>query len=107
MVSEIIYTEGSSRAETLYDLVVQIHCLCMRYRCQVRFIYVAGMRMIGQGTDGLSRGSFYKGVMNGKTMLLFLLLRESELNRLETLVRCIDTWDYYLGRSIDTLNLEG
>ena len=32
MVSDIIAAEGSSRAENLYDLVVRIHCWCMRYR---------------------------------------------------------------------------
>ena len=85
MVSESIYAAGLSRAETIYDLVVQIHCLCMRYRCQIIFIHVAGMRIIGHGTDGLSRDSFYKGVMNGKPMLLFMPLRESELKRSETL----------------------
>ena len=87
MVSESIATEGSSRAETLYDLVVQLHCLCMRYRNQVRFIHAVGTRMIGPETDGLSRGSFYEGVMNGKPMLLFMPLGELELKILDPLGR--------------------
>ena len=69
MVSEIIAAAGSLRSETLYDLVIRLHCFCMRYRCQVRFIHVAGSRMIGQGTNGLSRGSLYEGVINIKPML--------------------------------------
>ena len=76
MVSESIAATGLSRAETLYGLVVQLHCLCMRYRCKVRFIHIFGTRIIGEGTDRLSRGSFYEGVMNGKTMMLFLPPRE-------------------------------
>ena len=64
MVSEIIAEAGSSRTENLYDLVVQLHCLCMRYRCQFIFIHVAGIRMIGQETDGLYRGRLYEGAMN-------------------------------------------
>ena len=69
MVSEIIAAAGSLRSETLYDLVVRLHCFCMRYRCQVRFVDVAGTHMIGQGTDGLSRGSMYEGLMNIKPIL--------------------------------------
>ena len=74
----------------IYDLVVQIHCLCMRYRCHVRFIHVSGTRMIGYGTKGLSRGSLYEGVMNGKLVLLFLPLRDSVLKRSEPLGRWIE-----------------
>ena len=58
MVSDSIATAGSSRLETIYDLVVQIHCFLIRYMCQIRFIHVAGTRMIDQGTDGLSRSTF-------------------------------------------------
>ena len=58
MVSESIETAGSWRAEILYDLVGKFYSLCMRYRCKVIYMHVNGMRMIGQGTNGLSRGSF-------------------------------------------------
>ena len=87
MVSESIAMSGSSRLETLYDLVVQLHCFSIRYTCQVRFIHVSGMRMIGQRTDVLSRGSLYKGVMKVKPMLLFLPLGELVLKRSEPLAR--------------------
>ena len=69
MVSEIISVAGSSGAETLYDLVVQLHCLCMRYMFQVIFIHVAGTRIIGQGTNVISRVRLYEGVVNVKPML--------------------------------------
>ena len=75
MVSELIATAGLSRSETFYDLVVRLNCLCMRYRCQVRFIHISGTQMIGQGTDGLSRGSLYEGVVKVKPMLSFFPLR--------------------------------
>ena len=107
MVSERISELGLSRAETIYDLVVRLHCLCMRYRCQVRFIHVSSTRMIGQVIDRLSRGSLYRGVINGKPMLLFLSLGESVLKRLEKLGRLIYQWDYNLGRSVETLDPEG
>ena len=49
----------------------------------------------------------YKGVMNGKPMLLFLSLGESVLKRLDKLGRLIYQWDYNLGRSVETLDPEG
>ena len=61
MFYDTISEAGSYRAETLYDLAVQLHFFCMRYRCQVIFIHVSCMRMIGQETYGLSRGSFVRG----------------------------------------------
>ena len=65
----------------------------MGQRCQVIFINISGIRVIGQGTDGISRGSFYKGVINGKQMMLLLPLREYVLNRSETFRMWIEQWD--------------
>ena len=106
MVSEIIADSGSFRAETLFDLVVKPHCLCIKYRCQVRFIHVAVTPMIGQGIDGLSRGSLYEGVMNGEPMLSLLPLRESVLKRSKPLGRWIEKWDSQIERSIETIDPE-
>ena len=46
MVSDSIAVAGSLRSENIYDLVVRLHFLCMRYRCQVRFIHFSGTWMI-------------------------------------------------------------
>ena len=89
MVSDSIDAIGLLMSETIYDLVVRLHFLCMRYRCQVRFIHISGTWIIGQGTNGLYRGILYERVMNGKTMLLFLPLRELALNRSDALVSWI------------------
>ena len=107
MVSDSIDAIGLLMSETLYDLVVQLHFLCMRYRCQLRFIHVAGTLIIVQETDGLSRGSLYEVVMNGKPTLLFLPLKESALNRSDPLRRWIYHWDSEIGRSVETLDPEG
>ena len=72
----------------------------------VIFIHFDGMWMIGQGTNGISRGIFYEGVMNGKPIFSFLPLRESALERLDPLGRWIEQWDYELGRSVKTLDTE-
>ena len=68
MVYESVSVAGSSRSETIYDLVVRLHCLCMRYMCQVRFIHVSGTRMIGKATKEIYIVSLYEGFMNGKHM---------------------------------------
>ena len=62
MVSESMVAEESSRGGNIYGFVVQLHCLYMRCRSQVRFINVAGTQMIDQVTNGLSRDSLYKGL---------------------------------------------
>ena len=56
MVSEAVVSKGSSQSPFLYELVIRIIKLQMKYRCIVHFIHVAGTRMIEQGSDGLSRG---------------------------------------------------
>ena len=74
MVSKIIAASGSSKLDTLFDLVVRLHCVIMRFKCNVRLIHVEGTWVINQGTDALSRGDMYEGIMKGGTMLYFLLL---------------------------------
>ena len=74
MVLKIIAASGSSKLEELFDLVVQPHCVIMRFKCNVRLIHVEGTWVINQGTDALSRGDMYEGIMKGGTMLYFLLL---------------------------------
>ena len=64
-----IAAAGSSKSKVLFDLVVQLHCLIMRFKRNVHFINVAGTRMIIQGTEGLSRGDTYAGIMKGKNMI--------------------------------------
>ena len=34
-------------------------------------VHVVGTRMIGQGSDGLSRGNFSEGVMMGRSMMSY------------------------------------
>ena len=76
MVSETIASKGSSKSEDLYHLVVRVYKLEMRYKCSIKFIHVAGTRMIQQGTDGLSRGDMVEGVMQGLPMLSFISLHK-------------------------------
>ena len=49
----------------------------MKCKTQIHLVHVAGMRMIVQGSDGLSRGNISKGVMKGTAMDDFIPLNES------------------------------
>ena len=53
-VSECVAFKGNSSAELLFELVLRLWNLEMKYMCKVNIIHVAGTRMIEQGTDGLS-----------------------------------------------------
>ena len=92
MVSESIASKGSSASKALYELVVRVYKLEMTCRCNISFIHVAGTRMIAQGTDGLSRGEMYEGVMNGQPMLSFVPLHLSAVERSPALLDWINSW---------------
>lgn len=47
----------------------------------LQIIWVAGTRMIEQGTDGLSRGDLSNGVMAGESMLTFVPLNKTAQDR--------------------------
>mmetsp|Transcript_39832 Transcript_39832/g.59081 ORF Transcript_39832/g.59081 Transcript_39832/m.59081 type:complete len:207 (+) Transcript_39832:831-1451(+) len=53
----------------------------------IRIVWVAGTRMIDQGTDGLSRGDLLNGVMAGDSMLQFVPLNRGVEERQGGLVR--------------------
>ena len=92
MVSESIAAKGSSTSKPLYDLVVKVYKLEMTHGCKISFIHVAGTRMISQGTDGLSRGEMYEGVMCGKSMLSFVPLHLGAAERSSRLVSWVASW---------------
>jgi hypothetical protein len=47
----------------------------------VHFVWIAGKRMIAQGTDGLSRGDLSSVVMAGEDFLKYLPLNEMAFDR--------------------------
>ena len=48
---------------------------------QLLVIYVSGKPMQAQGTDGVSHGQLLDGIMNGESMMSFLLLHEAAFDR--------------------------
>ena len=92
MVSEAFAARGSSKRKILYELVVRVYKLEMHYKCRIQFIHVAGSRMIAQGSDGLSRGDMYEGVMRGESMLSHVPLHLNAVERSPALLNWIVPW---------------
>jgi hypothetical protein len=53
----------------------------MKGKAFIDIIWIAGTRMIAQGTDGLSRSDLTTGVMSGQPMLSYIPLHLSALDR--------------------------
>jgi hypothetical protein len=51
-----IMSSGSSDSIGLHDLVEEIRLIEVELECSLQVVHVPGIVMIGQGTDGLSRG---------------------------------------------------
>ena len=90
--AESIAAKGSSTSPLLYELVTRLFQLSMKFLCSVNIIHVAGTRMIAQGTDGLSRGDLLEGVLNGRSMLSFIPLHLSAIEREPALKPWIESW---------------
>ena len=65
------FYKGTSTSPFLFDLVLRLRLLTLKVGMRLHLIHVAGTRMIDQGSDGLSRGLLYGGVMMGKNMSVF------------------------------------
>ncbi|KAL7564156.1 hypothetical protein ACA910_021131 [Epithemia clementina (nom. ined.)] len=72
--AEAAFFKGTSTSKLLFELVLQLKCLEMTGSIFVHVIWVAGTRMIAQGTDGLSRGDLMHGVLAGVNMLQYVSL---------------------------------
>lgn len=73
-VTERAYFKGTSKNKDLFELVLRLRKLEMKGELFIHLIWVAGTRMIEQGTDGVSRGDLASGVMSGRSMLQYVPL---------------------------------
>jgi hypothetical protein len=80
-VSERAFYDGLAKSVLLHELVVRLRKLEMDGHIFIRFIWIAGTRMIWQGTDGLSRGDLSAGVMAGEHFLKFVPLNKTAFQR--------------------------
>ena len=76
-VTESVFYKGAASSPYLHKLVERLRMLQLYSGLIVHVLWIAGTRMIEQGTDGLSRGDLNSGVMNGRDFLSFLPLNKS------------------------------
>ena len=89
--AESAFYKGTSSSRLLFELVLRTKQLEMNGHIFVRVIWVAGTRMIEQGTDGLSRGNLMTGVMTGLNMLLYVPLNKTVIQRQENVVPWLES----------------
>jgi hypothetical protein len=102
--AEAAFFRGTSSSEKLFLLVLRLRQLEMNQQCLIHLVHVAGTRMIGQGSDGLSRGNLTEGVMRGQSMMSFVPLGKSALTREPKLEAWIRSW---AGDGLEVLDPEG
>ena len=79
--AEAAFYKGVSSSKRLFELILRLKKLELRIGCLFNVIHVLGNRMIAQGTDGTSRGDLGEGVMKGQTMLSFIPLHLTAIER--------------------------
>jgi hypothetical protein len=80
-VSESAFNKGSSKSKLLHELCARVRKAEMAHSLHVHVIWIAGTRMISQGTDGLSRGDLTSGVMAGDDFLSHIPLDKGAFER--------------------------
>ena len=78
-MAEAAFFRGTSSSERLFGLVLRLRKLKVEEKCLLHLVHVSGTRMIGQGSDGLSRGNLTEGVMMGQSMISHVPLGLSAL----------------------------
>lgn len=87
-VSESAFNKGSSKSKLLHELCARVRKAEMAFSLQVQVVWIAGTRMISQGTDGLSRGDLTSGVMAGDEFLSHIPLNRGAFER----SACLKEW---------------
>lgn len=91
-VAEGAFFRGTSSNPKLFDLILRLKQLELQYSLHIHIIHIAGRRMLAQGTDGLSRGDLCNGVMRGDSLLSFVPLHLSPLERAPGLLDWCQLW---------------
>jgi hypothetical protein len=79
--SEAAFWKRTSKSRLLFELVLRLKKLEMRYNLIFHVIHVAGRRMIDQGSDGLSRADHTRGVVTGRDIRHWVPLNQGALER--------------------------
>jgi hypothetical protein len=91
-VAESTYFRGSAKNSKLHQLILGLRKLEMEGQLIIHFVWMAGTRMIEQGSDGLSRSEFSSGVMTGEDFLKYLPLNETAFERQPHLKSMMKGW---------------
>ena len=90
--TESAFHNGTSSSEKLFNLILRVRIVQMKFSVRVHMIHVSGERMIHQGTDGLSRGNLTGGVLSGDDMLSYIPISKSAHEMSPNLVQLIQYW---------------
>ena len=105
--AESCFHKGGSSSQHLHDLVLRLRKLELDARFTLYVVHVAGMRMIAQGTDRLSRGVLLEGVMAGKDMLSYIPLAKGAVQRQPSLADYVNDWvEDALHQKVEVLKVE-
>jgi hypothetical protein len=80
-VTENVWHKGSAKSRLLHGLVQRLRKLEMDGELFIQVVWIAGTRMIVQGTYGLSRGDLFNGILAGKNYLDYIPLDKGGLER--------------------------
>jgi hypothetical protein len=90
--AEGAYYRGTSPSRSLFDLVVTLYKLQMKYDLVLNVIWIAGTRMIQQGTDGLSRGEEMGPATQGLSLVVVAPLHLGVLEQSPQVLEWIHSW---------------
>jgi hypothetical protein len=81
--SEASYFRGSVKSRALFDLIETLYKLQMQYDFVLHVVWIAGTRMIQQGTDRLSRGYDNGPATSGVALRGMVLLHLGACDRMD------------------------
>ena len=100
---ESAVAKGNFPSRRLFELVKELKLLQMIYCFVLYVIYMAGTRIIQQGTNGVSHGELKGGAILGQPIRDFAPLHLSALERNKFLKKWLESW---VGPNPFFLNLE-
>ena len=81
-LAERVFYKGNSKSPLLFELVLRLRKLQLKSNFKLHVVHVAGTRMVEQGTDGLSRGMIYEGLLGARfNFLRYLPLDKTSIQR--------------------------
>lgn len=90
--AEAVFFKGNSSSKPLFDLMLRLRKVEMDGQLLLHVVHVAGTRMVEEGADGGSRGDLTQGAMAGHSVIDFVPLHLSALERSPTLEPWIRSW---------------